>query len=106
MNRQEILQQITEKTREIFPQVQRLLLFGSQARGDARADSDYDLLVVTPLPEGARHRTVPLRLALLELDAFFDIVVMTPTEFAAFRSSDGYWQRTVVRESVVLHEAA
>ncbi|WP_018085595.1 nucleotidyltransferase domain-containing protein [Desulfurispora thermophila] len=26
----------------------RVILFGSRARGDARADSDYDLLVLTP----------------------------------------------------------
>lgn len=106
MSRQAILQKVIEKTREIFPQVERLLLFGSQARGDAREDSDYDLLVVTPLPEGARNRAVPLYLALWGLGASFDIIVKTPAEFAEFCASDGYWQRTIVQESMVLHEAA
>jgi len=27
---------------------QRIMLFGSRARGDARPDSDYDLLVIEP----------------------------------------------------------
>ena len=28
--------------------VERALLFGSQARGDARKDSDFDLIVISP----------------------------------------------------------
>lgn len=106
MTHDDIVLQVTEKARAVFPALRRLLLFGSRARGDARPDSDYDLLVVTPLPDGARNRTVALRMALLDLDATFDIVVMTPKEFEALCSSPGYWQRAVVREAVVLHEAA
>lgn len=106
MTHDDIVLQVTEKTRAVFPALRRLLLFGSRARGDAKPDSDYDLLVVTPLPDGARNRSVALRMALLDLDATFDIVVMTPTEFEALCSSPGYWQRAVVREAVVQHEAA
>jgi predicted nucleotidyltransferase len=34
----------------IQPRPERLVLFGSRARGDARPDSDIDLLVVMPQP--------------------------------------------------------
>ena len=34
---------------------ERIYLFGSQARGDANYDSDYDLLVVVPASEHPRY---------------------------------------------------
>ncbi|GHU67574.1 hypothetical protein FACS189413_02590 [Bacteroidia bacterium] len=44
MNEQ-ILSNIRELKRKILPN-DSLILFGSQARGDARPDSDWDLLVI------------------------------------------------------------
>jgi len=44
MNRQ-IFSEIQTLKRQLLPNEQ-LILFGSQARGDAREDSDWDLLVV------------------------------------------------------------
>jgi len=42
---QQILTEIQALKRQLFPN-ERLILFGSQARGDAREDSDWDLLVL------------------------------------------------------------
>ncbi|MDR1984494.1 MAG: nucleotidyltransferase domain-containing protein [Prevotellaceae bacterium] len=44
MNTQ-ILENISELKRRLLPN-DRLILFGSQARGDAQPDSDWDLLVL------------------------------------------------------------
>lgn len=42
---QQIFNEIQKLKRKILPN-EKLILFGSQARGDAREDSDWDLLVL------------------------------------------------------------
>jgi len=46
---QQIFEQIRQLKRQVLPNG-RLILFGSQARGDERKDSDWDLLVVLNKP--------------------------------------------------------
>lgn len=41
-----VLHHIKTKAKEILPPDARLLLFGSRARGDARPESDWDLIIV------------------------------------------------------------
>ena len=46
----QILENIRQLKRQLLPN-DRLILFGSQARGDARPDSDWDLLLLLNKPE-------------------------------------------------------
>ena len=51
---EETLRWATGRLREIYgPRLKRLVLFGSQARGDATPESDVDVLVVLDGPTGA-----------------------------------------------------
>ena len=47
------LEAVTAALAGVQPRPGRVLLFGSRARGDARPDSDFDLLVV--MPPGQAH---------------------------------------------------
>jgi len=46
-NLKKIKETILEIAKEMNVEIDRIVLFGSRARGDYRKDSDYDLLIVT-----------------------------------------------------------
>src|SRR5450759_378716 len=68
---------------------ERIVLFGSRARGDHQPESDYDLIVVldTPLARGERDR--PIRDALHGAEHHVDVIVYTPAEFERSRYDVG-----------------
>ena len=84
----------------------KIILFGSRARGDAGPDSDTDLLVLFPEVEDPRKRAVELYLALTDFRGPKDIVVSTTYRFERYRNvaNTVYWPAS--REGKVLYERA
>ena len=58
----------------------RIILFGSRARGDAETDSDADLLVVMPLGGSRRRAATAIDMALWGVDMPADVIVISPEE--------------------------
>lgn len=85
---------------------ERIYLFGSKARGDADADSDYDLLLV--VPDDAPPERLRGRLAYEVLwgsGAAADVVVWTRTAFDRRARVPASLPATVLREGRLLHAA-
>lgn len=76
-----ILDQIRERlVKELNPK--QMYLFGSRARGDHKADSDYDLVaIVEDSGTNMRDRNVQAREALWGIRAAVDVFVYTQKEF-------------------------
>jgi predicted nucleotidyltransferase len=76
----------------------RIILFGSAARGDARPDSDVDVLVV--MPEGTPRRDTAALLypRMAGLRTPVDILVAWPSDLDRYRATKGLVYRNVVRE--------
>jgi len=88
--------------------VSRIILFGSRARGDARPDSDYDLLVIVRDRSRMdvrdyRHRLYDI---LRGFGATVEPWVMTEEEFEETRSVIGGLAYPASTEGVVLHPNA
>jgi len=61
-------------------QPDRIVLFGSQANGNARSDSDADLLVVIPGTAHRRHTEAAIYASLTGIPLGTDVVVVHPED--------------------------
>lgn len=101
---------LNDMVRAIVAEVdpEQVILFGSRARGDAREDSDVDLLVIESAPFGkgrSRRREVArLYQALSGLDAAKDILVYSRDEVEHWRDSLNNIVARALREGRVLYE--
>ena len=82
----------------------RIILFGSQARGDAGPHSDVDLLVVFEEVADKREMAIEIRRALRTVSVGKDIIVTTPDEIARRGDLVGTVLRPALREGRVLYE--
>lgn len=82
---------------------ERVILFGSHARGVAGPDSDVDLLVVMPVSGSKREKQLEIRLALRGFRIAKDVVVTTPEEFARRQTIPGTIERPAAREGKLLY---
>lgn len=101
MMRKEIQKMVDRIVAQFQPE--RIILFGSQARGEGGPDSDVDLLVVMPIEGSKREKAVEIRVALHDIRISKDIVVTTPDAFAWRKEIIGTIERPADREGEVLY---
>ena len=91
---------------EVEPE--QVILFGSRARGDARPDSDVDLVIVEAEPFGPgrdrRAEAVRLYRALVDFRVSKDILVYSRDEVAYWRDSLNHVLARALREGRLLYE--
>jgi predicted nucleotidyltransferase len=105
-NEEALLQRIVDTiVREASPEV--IMLFGSRARGDARPDSNVDLLIVETKPfspqRSRRKEVARLYMALRGLAISKDILLYSRDEFERWKNSTNHVVGKAFREGRVLH---
>jgi predicted nucleotidyltransferase len=80
----------------------KVILFGSHARGNARSDSDLDLLVIEPEVKSRRAEYVRLREALGNLGVPIDLVVIPASHLEEWGHFEGTMLNDALREGRVL----
>ncbi len=82
----------------------KIILFGSQARGEAHVNSDLDLLVVEESDLPRYQRAPRYYQALVGLSPAKDITVWTPAEIQEWAAVPHAFVTTALREGIVLYK--
>lgn len=103
MNRE--LQKITAVLKEKY-KPERIILFGSIARGEERVGSDIDLLLVKKNQEKRAFRAKNVFMALRNLKRNYplDPIIYTPEELEKRLALGDYFIRRVLAEGKILYE--
>jgi uncharacterized protein len=85
---------------------EKVILFGSHARGDAGPDSDVDLLVVMEVNGSKREKRLEIRAALRDWPIPLDVIVTRPEDFLWRKDVVGTIEWPAAREGKVLYARA
>jgi len=85
---------------------EKIILFGSYARGTAGEDRDADILVVMPVKGSKRKKATEIDVALVGLDLPVDVIVVTPEESERNKNIIGTIIYPALKEGKVLYEKA
>ncbi|MGQ0814411.1 MAG: nucleotidyltransferase domain-containing protein [Gemmatimonadota bacterium] len=83
----------------------RIVLFGSAARGEMRPDSDVDLLVIKSGVEHRRKLAQEIHMNLFGVGAAVDVVVAAPEDIERFGHKVGSILRPALRDGREIYAA-
>lgn len=98
-----LLDEITARLVDAFDP-EKVILFGSQAAGATRRDSDVDLLVIMEAEGSPMERAVAVKRACRPRFVAMDVLVKTPDEMALQLREGNLFLRQILDEGTVLYE--
>ena len=100
-NRDKIDEIVRRVVNQFHPE--RIILFGSHAKGTAGPDSDVDLLVIMPVSGSKREKQIEIGVALHDIRIPMDIIVTTPEEVERRKNLVGTVIRPALREGEIIY---
>ncbi|HEX5443651.1 MAG TPA: nucleotidyltransferase domain-containing protein [Pirellulales bacterium] len=100
-----LIERITSRIVKRF-HPEKVILFGSQARGNTTADSDVDLLAVMDFEGSKLDKMVEVRGVLNGISVPTDILITTPDDFAWRKDVVGTLEWPAFHEGQVLYARA
>jgi len=100
----QVIEIIKNTTHEYLPDAE-VLLFGSHARNEASAESDYDILLITKtklLPKEKLPIKTKIRKSLLLIGIRSDILIQSKTEVDKKKRLPGHIVRKILGEAILL----
>jgi predicted nucleotidyltransferase len=96
---------IDEIVRRVVKQFhpEKIILFGSHAKGTAGPDSDVDLLIIMPVSGSKREKQIEIGVALHDIRIPMDIIVTTPEEVERRKNLVGTVIRPALREGEIIY---
>lgn len=99
----DIISMIVEKAKKDY-KPEKIILFGSYARGNPTIDSDIDLLVVKDSSCRRDERDREIRKSLKDIKFPLDIFVYTPEEVEKFYNLKGSFINEIFSKGRVIYE--
>jgi len=99
----DILAEVVRRIVEVA-QPDKIILFGSAARGEMGPDSDLDLLVIKSEPVHRGRLTENVYINLLGVGQAVDVVVVTPEDVERYRDAFCLIIEPALREGKVIYE--
>lgn len=96
----EIVRRIVEAAHPL-----RIILFGSTARGEAKTESDVDILVVVPDGVHRLETAQSIYRNLIGITIGIDVVVATEADLENYKDAPGLVYREALREGKMLYAA-
>ncbi len=84
---------------------ERIILFGSAARGGMHENSDIDLLIIKPGTYNPRVIAADIHLSLYGIDQAVDLVIVTPEQVEHYKNSPSMVVYPALREGRVIYHA-
>ncbi len=100
---EELLSEIVARIRKVIDP-EKIILFGSLARGEETKRSDIDILVIVESDEPRWNRSPPLYYALSNIIISKDIIVYTPSEVLEWSEVRQALVTTAIDEGRVIYE--
>lgn len=100
---QQIIKRMVNKIVRKF-QPDKIILFGSYARGEVTRDSDIDLLVIMPVSGSKLLKAAEIHKSIGAVGIPKDILVFTPEDIAKYGRLVGTILKPALEEGMVLYE--